>query len=104
MILYILEGKCATNSLARRRFCEGGGPRLKQVLENMPCGTPVDRLHWSHGDATERPGDRESAFSINASPRWGANPRLSGRFRFEGEINFPGLAKCLCLSVRRNLS
>ena len=24
------------------------------------AGTPLDRLHWLHGDATERSGDRES--------------------------------------------
>ena len=28
------------------------------------AGTPVDRLHRSHGDATERSGDRESIFGI----------------------------------------
>jgi hypothetical protein len=28
------------------------------------AGTPVDGLHGSHGDATERSGDRESIFGI----------------------------------------
>ena len=28
------------------------------------AGTPVDRLHGSHGDVTERSGDRESIFGI----------------------------------------
>src|SRR5437773_12314036 len=28
------------------------------------AGKPVDGLHWSHGDATERSGDRESTRSF----------------------------------------
>jgi hypothetical protein len=28
--------------------------------DEYAAGTPADGLHWSHGDATERSGDRES--------------------------------------------
>jgi len=29
-------------------------------MNNTACGTPPSGLHWSHSDATERSGDRES--------------------------------------------
>ena len=49
------------------------------------AGTPLDRLHWLHGEATERSGDRESirrclrGYSDYWSARVSRNIRVVGK-------------------------
>jgi len=42
------------------------------VIESIHrAGTPVGGLHWPHGDATERAGDRESMLDRRLAKAFG---------------------------------
>ena len=62
--------------LTKHIFDHGGGQVV--VTTTRRAGTPSGRLHWSHGEATERTGDRESI-----SPSWMITEMMWSRFRKE---------------------